>query len=244
MRIITYSFLLSICFVSVPAAAKYPGGLQPDDRIYLLNRSDYLFNRYRKEISVSRRYAGKYVKKYSFPKLRFAEYRMRPGDTLQTVAVRLGISVDSIATSSGIHFVYGATNGQRLLIPNFQGVLHLSRKKTTMRALSAKYDIEQVDIRRFNRFHNKIVPGGTPLFIPGAVMPAVEQAFFFGSAFKPPLPETVLTSRFGLRSDPLTGRKAFHGGWIWLRRAGRLSVRLITALWSMPAEREGMDCWL
>jgi len=43
-------------------------------------------------------------------------------------------------------------------------------------------------------------------------MRPLEQALFYGTAFACPLPLARLTSRFGLRRDPISGRLVFHGG--------------------------------
>lgn len=213
-NILPFIYSVSIGFICILFTFIAEAGLYdiPTDRIYVLNSSDFVFRIYRDAIRQSRRFAGNYVKRYQFPEFKMAEYFLKKGETLHAVAVRLGISVDSIASASGINFLYGATNGQRVLIPNFQGVYLRNRKGLSVKRLALKYNIKGSDIMRFNALKKTYIPPGKDVFVPGAVMPAVEQAFFYGTAFKAPLPRTVLTSHFGLRSDPITGKKVFHGG--------------------------------
>ncbi len=184
----------------------------PLERIWVLNDSDPVYCAWRRDVTRSRRYRGRYVRSFTFAPLRWAEYVMKHGDTLQTVAVRLGISVDAIASASGIVHVHAASPGDRLIIPNFDGISYTSSAGVRLADLSQKYDVPQEDIRRFNGSSAQWVPAGARVFIPGGTMSPLEQGLFYGTAFSPPLDAILVTSGYGVRSDPFSGRQAFHGG--------------------------------
>lgn len=182
------------------------------ERIWVLNESDPVYCAWRRDIVHSRRYRGRYVRTFAFRPLKWAEYIMKPGDTLQTVAVRLGISVDAIASASGFVHVHAASPGDRLLVPNFDGISYRSTSGVSLAELAAKYDIPAGDIRRFNGYQRDWLPSGGQVFVPGGTMSPLEQGLFYGTAFSPPIDAIVVTSGYGYRSDPFSGRQAFHGG--------------------------------
>lgn len=201
--------LLILLSVPVRAAAGRPFA---SARLYVLNSSDYLFNRLRKQIARSRRYRGRYYKRFPFRTLLLAEYYLKEGENLHTVSTSLGISVDSIASASGIVFFYETRPGQRLVIPNFEGVVYRTRKGCSLSWLARRYHVPLADIRRFNRISGNYLRPGRWVFLPGAAMLAREQALFYGTAFGCPLANAAISSRFGFRRDPKNGRYAFHGG--------------------------------
>ena len=181
-------------------------------RIYVLNHSDYNYTEFKKKIAFSKRYRGRYYRVFPFKKLKFAEYYLKENENLHTISSKLGISVDSIASSSGIDFFYAVKQGRKLIIPNFQGIIYKTRKGCSLRYLSRKYGSRIKDIQRFNNFYGTWLSAGRWLFIPGAIMSPLEQALFYGTAFSNPLRSSSISSPFGVRKDPKTGRMAFHGG--------------------------------
>jgi len=182
------------------------------DRIYVLNSSDYQFTAFKKDIRLSKRFRGNYVKRFKFKPLRFSEYYLKKGETLHTIALRMGISVDSIATASGLVFFYGVKTGQRLVIPNFDGIVYRTKQGCSLWYLSRKYGVSVADIKRYNNYRRTYLAKGDWLFIPGAHMSGLEQALFYGTAFSSPVDLVRISSKFGVRIDPKSGRYMFHGG--------------------------------
>jgi murein DD-endopeptidase MepM/ murein hydrolase activator NlpD len=207
--ILVFLIFLSSLLIPERGQAEDAGVLE---RIYVLHESDRVFMQFRREIAISKRYRGRYVQNYEFPSLRYAEYILKPGDNLPSVAARLGVSVDAIASASGVVFVHAVSSGDRILVPNFDGISYVSSSSSTLEELSAKYNVPVADIRRFNGWRGGRLPRGGRLFIPGATMEPLEQGMFYGTAFASPLDEVLISSRFGVRSDPFTGHRAFHGG--------------------------------
>lgn len=199
--------LLFLSFLALTAAA-------PDapERLWVLNGSDRLFHPLRERILFSRRYRGNYYKQFPFRPLTFTEYRLKEGEDLYTIASALGISVDSIASASGIVFIWGTKPGDLVRIPDFQGLVFTASYPVSLAWVADRYNVSAADIRRFNAFRGTRLEKGQRLFLPGAHMTALEQALFYGTAFANPLPLSVLTSSFGLRRDPVRGTLAFHGG--------------------------------
>lgn len=197
------------------AAGLCPAAAQPrfsGERLYVLNTSDFLYQQFRDDIAYSKRFRGRYQARFPFRELKFAEYFLKKGETIHTLAVRLGVSVDAIATASGVAFFYGPKEGTRLVAPNCDGVVYYSEQGCTLQYLSERYGVPVADIQRANRFYEPVLKKGDWVLVPGASMPAMEQALFYGSAFASPLPAGALSSGFGFRRDPLSGQYAFHGG--------------------------------
>ncbi|MBQ5780867.1 MAG: M23 family metallopeptidase, partial [Spirochaetaceae bacterium] len=57
-----------------------------------------------------------------------------------------------------------------------------------------------------------IIGGDEFYFLKGERLSQTERAFFLDSSFVSPLPHGVLTSKFGSRVSPISGKEHFHGG--------------------------------
>ncbi len=154
------------------------------------------------------------------PLLQMSTYRAKNGDNLWTIANKRGsdffwtlLSVNRLKKADRISI------GQELKIPNQCGLLHTIQKGETLEDISLEYG---VNIRKIIRVNRILDPGtikqGSELFVPGAkVSLAFSKELLKKSGIPPKFAwpcrrSTRISSRFGYRKDPFTGRRAFHAG--------------------------------
>lgn len=145
------------------------------------------------------------------PKLRLIEYRIQMGDTLWSVSRKFEVDPDSIISCNTFSNVHSIHEGDVILIPNIKGIFVSVREGDTIFKYSSKYKIPPDFIMEVNDlFLNSLVPG-MKIFLPGVRFSNMERAYALGEAFDKPT-RGRLTSRFGYRRDPFTGKRAYHTG--------------------------------
>jgi murein DD-endopeptidase MepM/ murein hydrolase activator NlpD len=126
-------------------------------------------------------------------------------DSVLTLASRCNVPQESIATLNRIS--HGGGIGERtLFLPTVPGIFVPS---------DADSDMEQLLLSARNREEGvEITVAGAPyLFFPGDEFTATERAFFLTSGrFRFPLDRYTVTSRYGSRVNPISGRVRLHGG--------------------------------
>lgn len=145
------------------------------------------------------------------PDLSIFQYQVREGDTIFTLASRFNLPYEALVSLNGFETPAAIRTGRWILVPSQPGLFlaldhpaELDRLVEARRARFAKTG-PMVQIRR---------AAGTEamLFFPGERFESLERAFFLGVLFRFPLPKGVLTSSFGIRSNPFTGHPTFHAG--------------------------------
>jgi LysM repeat protein len=116
-------------------------------------------------------------------------YTMRPGDTVENVAARYGLTLDTLRWANNIEEVSAVGLGQRLVIPPVNGILFKVQPTTKLSALATQYHVNVQDIIDFNllRDPNNLTPG-TMLMLPDGVGPALDA---------PGVGKKVIWSRLG-----------------------------------------------
>ncbi len=145
------------------------------------------------------------------PALGIYVYRTRKGDSLYSVAAQVNVPYEAIATANDIERPRDFHVGTRLLIPNCPGLFIPRAPRTELDYLMAAWrekspatgvDVSLYESSGLTRYY----------FVPGAQFQPIERAFFLGILFRFPLPHAVVTSEYGMRIDPFTGRLSFHSG--------------------------------
>lgn len=150
-----------------------------------------------------------------YPDLFLCQWTARGGEDLFDLAARLNLPYDTLATLNGYERPRVFGEGERMLIPSIAGIFIAQEPRTDLdRLLQArgsegkailKVEIPQAGIegtRPARRFS----------FIPGSRLYTTERSFFLVAGFRMPLPEGVLTSRFGMRVSPIDGHDRLHKG--------------------------------
>ena len=145
-------------------------------------------------------------------------YRAKNGDNLWTIARKNGLDWFTLLSINRLEKANDISLGQRVKIPNQRGILHVLKEGETLEDVALNYDVNIRKIIRVNRILDPDnIRKGTDIFVPGAkVTQAFSNELLKTSGIPPqfawPCRRCRLSSRFGYRKDPFTGRRAFHSG--------------------------------
>lgn len=189
-------------FAGASLFAQYP-------EIKELNHSDFLFRQALKDIELS--YTLINSGRRTMPRINFFRYRLKKEETIFTVSARFNLPYETIATLNRLENQTDIKPGDMLLIPNMPGLfineepstdieifMHSDREKQMQK--SEKFKIKQASYIQTCRF-----------ILNGRFTPT-ERAFFLDSMFRFPLPKGKISSYYGMRKDPFTGKNSFHKG--------------------------------
>ncbi len=100
------------------------------------------------------------------------EYEIKKGDSLWSIAVEFGVSIDTIIWANDVDSAL-IRPGQKLLILPVSGVMHLVESGDTVSTIAEEYKAEAKDVFAFNDINgNGDVFEGEVLIIPGGQMPS------------------------------------------------------------------------
>lgn len=177
--------------------------LHPDDPVY----------RQHQELVAEYRTAD--ARGEELPPLSVLAYTPTSRDTLFTIAARLMVPYASIAT---LNRLPGPALPERpILVPTQPGLFVHAEVRTDLEtALSARLRENSSGISlRLPAIGDERagdIAGKTVSFYPGADFTPAERTLFLRVVFLDPLPLGVVSSRYGYRNHPMTGRRSFHRG--------------------------------
>ena len=201
----TVLLMLLCCAHSAAEAQKPAAGVYPT--ISYLDRRDALFSQLTDDVAASRRaFAGG----ESPPPLVFYRYTVRSGEDLLTVAARTNLGVETIATVNSVLRQGNVSSGMELILPNIPGVFA---------AMQPVNDLERMilALRYPHGEAGQRVLVNTPeprhfVFFEDESFHPVERAYFLGILFRFPLRAGYISSGFGMRTHPITGKDSLHFG--------------------------------
>jgi murein DD-endopeptidase MepM/ murein hydrolase activator NlpD len=143
--------------------------------------------------------------------LDFKRYVVKEGDTLSSIAERLGLDLDTVASlnrqwGSGVHLV---RVGEEILVPNQDGIYLPAEADLSRMCADRGVPVEAV--LAVNRLDGAGVKRGQPLFFPGVQHRGIERSVVVGTAFLRPVLGWT-SSAYGYRQDPFNGVLQFHRG--------------------------------
>lgn len=196
-RVVLLAILLSPA-CAPPLFADYP-------IVHELDSNDVLFRQIEQDVQ---RFNLAERTDAPMPALNIYRYRIRSGQDLLSIAARLTLPFSSIATLNRMdhrEFPDGATE---ILIPNIPGLfIPDDPQNTTERLLSARATIHVQHVRVTT------AAGETDFrFEPGADFTPDERLAFFQALFQFPVRGGIITSYYGMRTNPFSGLFTFHGG--------------------------------
>jgi len=146
------------------------------------------------------------------PELSFYAYTLPEDLDIFSLAAAFSIPYDALASLNRMPNAATIAKGSTLVIPSLPGIFVAERPANDLEYLMKSLWVEEaephVSVRanidgRFADFS----------FYPGAEFHPSERTFFLVAGFRFPLPKGVITSGFGERLDPFTGRSMkFHTG--------------------------------
>jgi len=135
------------------------------------------------------------------------EYKVRPGDTLWSIAERSGISVAKLALANHLSQEQRILVGQTITIPGLTGSYHLVAAGETLSSIAGRYHISEGKLVQVNNLVNPDdIRIGQQLMIPGEE-PYRETAASQEQAAKVHIGDWIwpvageITSPFGIRGD-------------------------------------------
>lgn len=141
------------------------------------------------------------------------EYTLKAGDTLLGIAIANGLSIDTVISWNKITDARRIREGQRISIPDKDGLLHAVKNNESISGIAGRYSVSVNQILDANNLSSSVLTPGMNLFIPGAKMDSFDRALVLGTVFLNPLSGRMrLTSPYGYRISPITGKRMFHNG--------------------------------
>ena len=197
-------FFISIAAVAENAELPLIPELSPQNHIFQQYSDDVLYAR--KALA-----AGKTARELP---LQFYRYRARKEDTVIRIAARCSIPYDALITLNGIESVKTDISGKMFLLPTLPA-LYLPEKAVSYiekltEALSKKLKTESFSIT-LPSAANPEKKIRVECF-PNAMLDSTVRSFFFVPFYRFPLQHAVVTSDFGMRKSPFTGKSTYHAG--------------------------------
>ncbi len=167
-----------------------------------LSNDDVLFRQFHEDVEAYNAAAGRGREP---PPLLLYRYTPGPDENIFTVASRLTLPYESIATLNGLDRSTESVAGRTLLVPNTPGIFLREKPASLMEKILGSW-------RRAGDGIPVVAGTARFFFFPGERFHPVERAYFLSILFHPPLDEGDVTSRYGTRISPISGRIHFHGG--------------------------------
>jgi len=180
--------------------------------ILRLDPGDTGFKQYSSDVEFNRRLlAGARAQPLkAAERLTIFQYTVKPTDDLLFLAARLNMPYSALASLNRINSPSALEPGTVILLPSCPGIFIPDSVETDLeKIIGAARENSQGAVEL------KINARGKPqlfLFFPGADFTQTERAFFLNSGFRFPLRNYRITSRFGIRNDPLGTNQQMHKG--------------------------------
>lgn len=144
----------------------------------------------------------------------YENYTVKSGDTISSICLKYGLSnVGTLISVNNIKNVRALAAGQKLKIPNYDGVVYTVRSGDTLEGLSVRYGVAVETILDVNDMPSDTVMPGNVLFIPGGKLDNETLQNALGNSFICPLSCSYrISSYYGKRADPFTGVASNHTG--------------------------------
>ncbi len=202
-----FSFFLALFFLScgnkVFAQQTYP-------RIQNLEIDDTLFRQYCDDVSNGRRAIAQCKTGKDLP-IFFYLYKAKKEDSILTIAARCSIPYDAIVTLNRIESAQVDIKGKDLLLPSLPAVYLPENPKSPIEklisALYEKSNIEPISLKIHTKNNERKV-----FCFANGLFDGTARAFFFKPFYIYPLQDGILTSGFGSRPSPFSGKPSYHPG--------------------------------
>ena len=147
------------------------------------------------------------------PELYYELYTVKPGDMVGRIAARFGVSQDAIISLNKLRNTRGLQIGQILKVPTIDGILYTTREGDTPESIADQYRISLEKIAIVNNIPDNRLEAGLKIFLPDAKLDKVTLQEINGDLFKKPLRAGYwVSSRYGWRDNPFSGKRTFHNG--------------------------------
>jgi len=178
-----------------------------------LSFQNYIFQQYCDDVLYARKALAAGKTSRELP-LQFYRYKAQKDDTVVRIAARCSIPYDALITLNGIESIKTNITGKMLLLPSLPG-LYLPEK--------ASSDLEKLTAAlckklKMESFLITLPSPDNPAkkirieCFPNALLDSTVRSFFFTPLYHFPLQHAIVTSNFGMRKSPFTGKTTYHAG--------------------------------
>jgi murein DD-endopeptidase MepM/ murein hydrolase activator NlpD len=203
-----HALIAVILVLSATARAFAGGDSYPEIRV--LTRDDPLYIQQQQALEDFRRLC-QVRGPVDFPPVDLFAYARRDADDLFSLNARAGLRYDTLATLNDAASRPSFDSRRRVLIPSQEGLFvnnpprsELESMMLTTRLADGKRPLPLVILR-----DGKATPAW---FFRGESFTAMERSYFLGILFRLPIEKVRITSMYGRRQDPFTGKEEFHEG--------------------------------
>ena len=205
MRLHTiYSFALTLLLVCAGSvfAQNYP-----HIQSLVSRKSNFMFQQYQEEVQA----ANKALRANHDVYLNFYTYTVSEADydTLLDLYARCSVPYDSIASLNRLPNKSAPIDGLSVLLPTVAGLYIPLVPKSEIEILMASEYSVQINNGAYPVYH---INGDEFYFIKGGRFSPEVRAFFVNPGMALPLDNFRLTSPFGMRVSPISGKWRFHKG--------------------------------
>ena len=153
---------------------------------------------------------GAYLMENKVTPLTTLDYYIKRGDSIHSISRRFGIDEATIIKLNEIAIPSKIVRGQKILIPNQNGIQEEVTRRNSLDKIAKKYDMDKEELLRINNFTCE--NDADKIFIPGMKYDGVSKQLLLGEYFTRPIRGGRFTSMFGYRVDPFTKKKSCHTG--------------------------------
>ncbi|WP_428771418.1 M23 family metallopeptidase [Treponema sp. HNW] len=201
-RLLIAAVCIAACPLHICGFLFADGSTDTYPRIKKLNFSDPLFKQYSQDVSENYKAAARGEKANMF----LYTYKAEKNDDLLSIASRCNIPYETIALLNKLAFIDSSTAEKILYLPTCAGLFIAEKPVTPLEfILKTRYPETEGELRC-------TVNGVHYVFFPQGRLNPTERFFFADSGMISPLARGVISSAFGTRVSPITGRQSFHRG--------------------------------
>lgn len=196
------------------AAVLYPAA-EPAELplIAELSSHNHVFQQYCDDVLYARKALAAGRQSRELP-LQFYRYTVQKDDTLIRIAARCSIPYDALITLNGIESAKTDITGKTLLLPALPALYIPEKAVSDIEKLTAAL-CKKLTVASFTI---SIPAPDNPAkkirveCYPNALLDSTVRTFFFIPFYRFPLQNAVVTSPFGMRKSPFTGKPSYHAG--------------------------------
>ncbi|ACM22436.1 peptidoglycan DD-metalloendopeptidase family protein [Thermotoga neapolitana] len=135
-------------------------------------------------------------------------YRVQKNDTLYSISLNFGVSPSLILDWNPGVTPASLRVGQEIVIPQPPGYLYTVKKGDTLDLIAKRFFTVASLIKKANNLESDIIYTGQKLFIPESIIGTAfnDEKFFIWPVYG------TISSGFGWRIHPITGKYSFHSG--------------------------------
>lgn len=148
--------------------------------------------------------------------VKFFIHKVKRRENLWGIAKKHGYSVHTVIGCNPQMKTYNVSINQNLLMPSIGGNLHPVSPTDTWHSIAEKYDVEESDLKQINcgikdlsKEYYVFIPGRKPAV--DLLNESMQEKYALRDLFRSPLAGR-LSSTFGTRKHPITGKISKHGG--------------------------------